>query len=313
MRFARKSRISSRFDVVRCLLNGSAVTRICSWSVLTALTCSLAVSVPRAAFAQDPQPPSAPQAQAAASTDEDDDAAFRPLEPDFSLINLPTTLPLPLHKSNFHLTHRFGGNLRGRDFGDVASDFFGIDEGATIDLEYRFAIAKHLEIGASRTNFARTIEFFGKYDAFHQNTKNPVGISGLVSIEGTNNFRQEYAPALGASVSRTIGSVLAVYGVPVWVHNSAASTGVMRDTFMVGVGGRLRVLKTVFVVGEVTPRVAGYRPGENEYGFGLEKRVGGHDFMLTFTNSFVNTYGQIARGGNPDSLYLGFNLSRKFF
>src|SRR3954462_7253920 len=27
----------------------------------------------------------------------DDDARLRPLEPDFSLVNLPTTLPLPLH------------------------------------------------------------------------------------------------------------------------------------------------------------------------------------------------------------------------
>jgi hypothetical protein len=271
------------------------------------------IFAPRVLFAQEGQSAPAGQQTATASADEDDDAAFRPLEPDYSLINLPTTLPLPLHKSNFHLTHRFGGNLRGRSFGDNASDFFGIDEGATIDLEYRFAILKHLEIGGSRTNFARTVEFFGKYDAFHQSSKVPIGISGLISIEGTNNFRQDYAPALGATVSRTLGNVIAVYGVPVWVHNSAASLGVTRDTFMIGVGGRLRVLKTVFVVGEVTPRVAGYMPGDNEYGFGIEKRVGGHVFMLTFTNSFVNTYGQIARGGNPDSLYLGFNLSRKFF
>jgi len=293
-----------------------AVTRTSSLSVLTAAFICL-LAAPHAAYAQDPQnPPAATPQAAAASTstdDDDDDAAFRPLEPDFSLINLPTTLPLPLHKSDFHLTHRFGGNLRGRSFGDVASDFFGIDEGATIDIEYRFAIARHVEIGASRTNFARTIEFFGKYDAFHQSSKSPVGISGVVSIEGTNNFRQEYAPAIGASISRTIGNVVAVYGVPLWVHNSAASSGVTRDTFMVGIGGRLRVLKTVFIVAEVTPRVAGYMPGDNEYGFGLEKRVGGHDFMLTFTNSFVNTYGQIARGGNPNSLFLGFNLSRKFF
>ena len=37
----------------------------------------------------------------------------------------------------------------------------------------------------------------------------PVGVSAIVSIEGTNNFRQEYAPALGASISRDIGKVAA--------------------------------------------------------------------------------------------------------
>jgi hypothetical protein len=259
------------------------------------------------------QPAPAAAATPPASQDEDDDAALRPLEPDFELINLPTTLPLPLHKSNFHLTHRFGGNLRGRSFGDVASDFFGIDEGATIGLEYRYAILKHVEVGAVRTNFARTIEIFGKYDWMHQSAKHPVGISGVLSVEGTNNFRQEYAPTIGASVSRTVANAAALYATPMWVHNSAAVTGVMRDTFLLGVGGRLRVLRTVFVVAEVTPRVAGYKPGDNEYGFGLEKRVGGHDFMLTVTNSFGSTNGQLARGGSPQSLFLGFNLSRKFF
>ena len=34
---------------------------------------------------------------------------------------------------------------------------------------------------------------------------------------------------------------------------------------------------------------------------------------VTFSNTSATTYGQIARGGNPESLYLGFNLARKFF
>ena len=34
---------------------------------------------------------------------------------------------------------------------------------------------------------------------------------------------------------------------------------------------------------------------------------------LTFTNSFGTTYGQIARGGTANALYLGFNLGRKFY
>jgi len=43
------------------------------------------------------------------------------------------------------------------------------------------------------------------------------------------------------------------------------------------------------------------------------KRVGGHAFQLNFSNAFTATYGQIARGGFPTTLYLGFNLVRKFF
>src|SRR5262245_34789871 len=48
----------------------------------------------------------------------DDAAALDLAETDFSVVNLPTTLRLPAGKSDFHLTHRFGGNLRSGSFGD---------------------------------------------------------------------------------------------------------------------------------------------------------------------------------------------------
>jgi hypothetical protein len=114
-------------------------------------------------------------------------------------------------------------------------------------------------------------------------------------------------------VSRSFADRLAVYATPVWVHNSAGSLGVTRDTFLMGVGGRLRVLPTVYVVAEATPRPAGYSPGDTEYGFGIEKRAGLHVFQLNFTNTHSSTPAQLARGGFRNSLYLGFNLARKFF
>jgi hypothetical protein len=67
------------------------------------------------------------------------------------------------------------------------------------------------------------------------------------------------------------------------------------------------------VTAEVTPRVSGYVIGDAEYGFGISKRVGGHVFDLTFTNGPGTTFAQLARGGFPGSLFLGFNLARKFF
>ena len=62
-----------------------------------------------------------------------------------------------------------------------------------------------------------------------------------------------------------------------------------------------------------SPRLAGYSPEQPEYAFGIEKRAGGHMFQLTFANSQGTTFAQTARGGLPDSLFLGFNLARKFF
>jgi hypothetical protein len=149
-----------------------------------------------------------------------------------------------------------------------------------------------------------------------------ISFSGIVSMEGPNNFRarsngftvsREVAPALAAVISRQIHDRAAFYATPVWVHNSAAAVGVDRNTFYVGLAGRARISSTVYVVAEASPRVAGYAPGQVEYGFGIEKRAGAHVFQLTFANTIGRTLGQIARGGAPETLYLGFNLTRKFF
>ena len=245
----------------------------------------------------------------------DDDGALDPAEPDFVVVNMPTTLRLPVHSGSFRLTHRFGANLRqdGYGFGDQLGDLFGLDRGAVIGFEYRFAPIRHLEAAVYRSSFDKTIQFYGKYDAMHQGDAMPVSLSALASVEGPNNFRERYAPSLGLVVSRKVQDRLAVYASPIWVNNSAAAIGTDRNTLMVGLGGRARIGSTTYVVVEVTPRVAGYAPGQVEYGFGVEKRAGAHVFQLTFANTFSTTWGQIARGGSPETLYLGFNLTRKFF
>ena len=48
---------------------------------------------------------------------------------------------------------------------------------------------------------------------------------------------------------------------------------------MVGLGARVRLSATVYGVFEITPRVTGYKPGDHQVGFGLEKRAGGHSFL----------------------------------
>jgi hypothetical protein len=83
---------------------------------------------------------------------------------------------------------------------------------------------------------------------------------------------------------------------------------------MVGLGGRLRIRPTVSIVTEFSPRVAGFRPGINHGGVGIEKRAGGHVFQLNVSDSFATTMGQIARGGPVGTnWHLGFNISRKFY
>jgi hypothetical protein len=281
------------------------------------LALPLMLAFPKGTFAdppdRDPPGQSAAATSAAAAAQEDNDATLQPAEPDFRLINLPTTMRLPLFKGNFALTHRFAGNFRRGSFSDQFARLFGIDDGAVVGFEYRFGIARHLEAVAYRTSNARTIQLYAKYDLIHQGASLPFSASVIASIEGTDNLQEQFAPAIGVSLSRLFGDVAAVYAVPMWVHNSAAATGVDRDTSFIGVGARVRIRPTVYLAAEISPRVSGYAPGESQYGFAIEKRAGGHMFQLNFTNGSGTTLAQIARGGQPESLALGFNLSRKFF
>ena len=242
-----------------------------------------------------------------------DDADPVLAEPDFRVLNLPSTLRLPVHGSNFQLTHRFNGNLRQGSFTDNASNLFGLDQGAAVGFEYRFGVVRHVQAAVYRTAIDKTFQFYGKYDAIRQTQSIPFSLSALVSIEGADNFQERYSPALGVTASRMVGNSLAVYATPMWVHNTAALLNVDRDTGLLGLGGRVRVSASVYLVGEVIPRIAGYSPDKPAYGFAVEKRAGGHMFQLNFNNGQGTTFGQLARGGFADSLYLGFNLARKFF
>jgi hypothetical protein len=247
---------------------------------------------------------------------DDPDLDLVPLQPDFTVVSMPTALRLPRYKSAFRVTHRFGRPLGSGDFGDLAQDFFGLDSGAQIGLEYRFGIMRGAQLGINRTN-DRTIELFAEYDLMQEREGRFVNLAVFASMDGTNNFRNNYTPALGFVVSRAFAPVGTLFLQPIWVNNSNPLPSALtddNDTFMMGVGTRIRVRPTVYLVGEIIPRLAGDTPGVNQAAFALEKRAGGHMFQLNFSNALGTTMGQIARGGaRNDDWYLGFNISRKFF
>jgi Membrane bound beta barrel domain (DUF5777) len=254
-------------------------------------------------------------APAMAFAQDDDDAVLNLAEQDFTLVTLPTALRVPKYKSAFRVTHRFTRPLGEGDFGDLASDMFGLDNGAQIGLEYRFGIIKNGQIGLHRTS-DKTIQFFGQYDLVKQGQL-PVDVSAILSIDGTNNFQDSYSPSVGAIVSRRFGTVAALYVEPIWVNNTNPEPKELvdhNDTFMIGIGGRLRVRPTVYIVAEISPRTSGYKPGSSQASFAFEKRAGGHTFQLNFSNALGTTRGQVARGAaSNDDWYMGFNISRKFF
>jgi hypothetical protein len=254
-------------------------------------------------------------------------------EIDQSLVNLPTTLPLKAHKSYFRLTHRFARDLGQGDFGNLAADFFSLDNGAVMGLEYRFGITSALQAGVHRSTLGKTLQVFGRADLVRQGERSPLAISPIVSIEGQNNLRQDPQPGVAVTISRVQGTRLAFYATPSYVHNAHTETlrllheghahdlgeaededeqSTAVDTFFVGLGVRARLLETVAVTFEMSPRLAGYTPDTAVWGVGVEKMTRGHVLQLNFGNSFGTTPGMLARGGASHQVFMGFNLSRKF-
>jgi hypothetical protein len=243
--------------------------------------------------------------------------AARLVEPDYTLAALATGLRTPRHKAAVRITHRFAQPID--DAG--AAGLFGIDSGAQVGLEFRFGLTEAADVGVHRTS-DRTIEFFGRYGLARQASGMPLELTAFASIEGTDNFGASgsspasFSPALSLVAARLVGSRAALYVEPAWVHHAnifERDSVSERDTFMIGLGARVRVLSTVYVVGEYVPRVAGYTTHRDQASVAVEKRVGGHVFQLNVSDALGTTLGQIARGDvGVEGWHLGFNISRKF-
>jgi hypothetical protein len=240
-----------------------------------------------------------------------DDYEIDPLEPDFTLVNLPTTLRLPRHRFAFRVTHRFARGFADGDFGDLAGDFFGLDGGAEVGLGLRFGVFEGTQLELYRAS-NKTVLFQADRSILQQGSA-PLGLSLRLGVEGRDNFNEEHSPNAALVLSRKLGTRAALYAVPTWVGNARIG----RDTessLILGLGARLALPKGIGVSGEWHPRVAGVTERRDIFAFGIEKLVGGHVFQINFSNDLVTTPGQIARGQQEeDDVFLGFNITRKFY
>ena len=255
-----------------------------------------------------------PASQSDVTAGDDDDAALVLAEPDFRVLNLPSTLRLPRPRIELPAHPPVQRQSSARQLQRECRQSVRARSGSG----GRFRVpVRHRAASASR--------------CLSHGDRQDLPVLRQVRRRAPGRFDPGVAlgARLGGRCGQLPGTVFArvgpgrftngrptgsrVYATPVWVHNTAAILNIDRDTFFVGIGGRVRVSSTVYVVGEVAPRAGGYSPDKPAYGFAIEKRAGGHLFQLNFNNGQGTTFGQLARGGFSDSLYLGFNLARKFF
>ncbi len=220
---------------------------------------------------------------------------------------------MPRGKWAFRVTHRFTRDLTEGDFGDQLSNLFGLDGGSQIGLEVRFGLLRGTQIGIHRTS-DRAIQLFGQHNFMNERDGGRFGFDAIATLEGDDNLSEHHQSALGVIVSKNLGRWAAVYAEPLAVLNANQFETGDEHTAMVGLGGRVRIRPSMYLMAEYTPRVAGHSPFADQISFAFESRAGGHLFQLNVSNGFGTTFGQLARGGvDYDQWYLGFNLSRKFF
>ena len=269
----------------------------------------LLVLLSASAAAQDPAAPP-PQTKPERA---DPDARVDPLQPDFNLAALPTTLRMPRGKFAFRVTHRFTRELGSGDFADLISDLFGIDGGAQVGLELRFGLLPGTQIGVHRTS-DKTIQLFAQQSILKQRDGAPIGLDGIATFEGGDNLRERQLGAFGAVMSRTIQRKATVYVEPLYVTDASPFQTSDDYSVMLGLGTRVRIRPALYLVGEYTPRIAGYDAQADQMSFGFEMRAGGHLFQINVSNGFGTTLGQLANGGvQNDTWFFGFNILRKFF
>ena len=120
-------------------------------------------------------------------------------------------------------------------------------------------------------------------------------------------------------IARKVNSKLSLQLMPTLVHkNTVDKTIEKNDQFLVGIGGRFKITRSVALTGEYYHRV-GVPTGSpyfNPIGFGVDIETGGHVFQLVMTNTqkltergfLTETSGNFGKG----DIHFGFNVTRTF-
>jgi len=275
----------------------------------------MALMVPAFAAAQVTGTPTAAASTQGQKNDPDADLQLVVAEPDFTLVALPTTLRLPQGKMAFRITHRFTYQINGQSIGEFFRNGLGFDSSSTVGFELRYGMAQGTQLSVHRTN-SRAVQFMAQHQLQAQRANGRFSADILMAVEGQDNFTEEHSIVIGGVASHQFGDQGAVYVEPIGVFNTTPEfPDSDQNTLMVGIGGRMRIMKSkAYVVAEVAPRIGGYDGGSAVMSVGIEHRIGGHSFQLNLSNSFGTTLTQVGHGGpRSKHWHLGFNLTRKFF
>jgi hypothetical protein len=201
----------------------------------------------------------------------------------------------------FIFQHRFGAISGG------AYEMFGLDD-AYVRLGLDYGITDNLSVSISRNSTDKTMDGYLKFKALRQSSgaKNfPVTVTVLAGIayklspkefdedSGLENVdRLSYTGQL--LIARKFSTRFSFQLMPTLIHKNLVEYNEVNDQFALGLGGRLKLTKSVALTCEyyhnfnlpdndqaLDPEYMRY----NAVAFGIDIETGGHVFQLLLTNA----------------------------
>lgn len=232
----------------------------------------------------------------------------------------------------FWIAHRFGDI--GGDSGGSHS-LFGLDAATDIHFGFDYGMTDDLTLGIGRSRFNETYDLQAKYAMIHQ-VKEEIPFSLTVFGQSSwitrkerfeNEFKNEtdrISHFLQLIIARKFSSSLSLMLNPGYLLRAQAEDPADKENFFVlGVGGRLKLTKTLSLIADYVWVNALDRPGNisagytNPLGVGLEIQTGGHVFSLNFQNSkFItenNFIPNTRESWGEGEFRFGFSISRNFY
>jgi hypothetical protein len=225
----------------------------------------------------------------------------------------------------FIFAHRFGPISSG------AYELYGLDQ-AYVRLGLEYGITDQLGVGLGRNSEDKTMDAYLRYRFLRQKsgggmpvTVTAFGIAGYKFSPRDEDASYDIQPVDRLSyvgqllIARKFSSALSLQFMPSFVHKNAVDPAIEKNnTIALGIGGRLKVTRSVALTTEYYYRVD-VPPGNpyfNPLGFGIDIETGGHVFQLVMTNSRGLTERAFLTETNGDffagDISFGFNVTRTF-
>lgn len=219
----------------------------------------------------------------------------------------------------FIFAHRFGALDSGWP------ELFGLDQ-AFVRLGLEYGITDRLGVGFGRNSVDKTMDGYVRYKLIRQSTgalDMPFSVTVLTNAAiipkrifpqaGTIEDRMSYTFQL--LVARKFSPAFSLQVMPTLVHKNLVDQSIENNSQpALGVGGRLKVSRSMALTSEYYYRlgVPDANDSENAFGVGIDIETGGHVFQLVITNSRLLTERAFITENPGGTWHLGFNVTRTF-